>query len=89
MEDAEARFEYLDIDSTEILLPIEVWAKLIQTFPFLNQYTVAPPQVVELATNEPDWQKPNNNDSLPQTTGMGGHSNVARPDTKICDAISR
>ena len=64
----EARFEYLEIDTTEILLPVEIRAKLIQTFPRPDQHTVAPPRVVKLSTNELNWQNPDQINGLPQTT---------------------
>ena len=57
LEDVEAKFEYHEIGATEILLPNEIQAKLIQTFPNLDQHTAASPHVVELAMNGSNWPK--------------------------------
>ena len=101
LEDAEARFEYREIGTTEILLPIEIRAKLIRTFPRLNQHTTVLPHVAELATNgvnrqksdndaeQPERAKSQKNNSLSQTTDMGSHSETVKPDTTVCITISR
>ena len=101
LEDAEARFEYREIGTTKILLPIEIRAKLIRTFPRLNQHTTVLPHVAELATNgvnrqksdndaeQPERAKSQKNNSLSQTTDMGSHSETVKPDTTVCITISR
>ena len=102
LEDAEARFEYHEIGTTKILLPIEIRAKLIQTFPGLDQHTPALPREYKLVANEVNWTKLDNDagqlgkaksqqhsNSLPQTTDMGSHTKDVKPDTKVCNAISR
>ena len=89
LEDTEARSECEEIDTTEILLPVEIRAKIIRNFLRPDQHTVAPPRVVESSTNTPNWQNSDKIDSPPKTTDMGSHSNIAKPDIKICDTMSR
>ena len=66
MPPLEAKFEYHEIGATEILLPIEIRAKLIQTFPRLDQRTAASPHVVELTTNGSNWPKSDNDAKQPE-----------------------
>ena len=59
------------------------------------------PHVVELATNEknwpkldndaeqPEWVKPQDSDSLQQTADMGSHGETVKPDKNICDTRTR
>jgi hypothetical protein len=101
LEDADTRFEYHETGAMEILLPIKIRAKLIQTFPRLDQNTMVLPHVVEMAANEKNWPKPDSNaeqqevvkprnsESLQQTADMGSHGETTKPDKKICDTLSR
>ena len=61
LEDADTRFEYHETGAMEILLPIKIRAKLIQTFPRLDQNTMVLRHMVEMAANEKNWPKPDSN----------------------------
>ena len=101
LEDAETKFKYQETGAIEILLPIEIRAKLIQTFPRLDQNTTELPHVVKLAANDNDWPKtdrdaeqpervkPRDSDSLQQTADMGSHGETIKPDKKMCNTLSR
>ena len=92
---------YYGTSAMELFLPIKTKAKLIQTFPRLDQNTMVLPHVVEMAANEKNWPKPDSNaeqqevvkprnsDSLQQTADMGSHGETTKPDKKICDTLSR
>ena len=101
LEDAETRFEYHKTGAMEILLPIEIRAKLIPTFPLLDQNTTVLPHAVELAANDnncpktdsdaehPERVKLRDSDSLQQTADMGSHGETIKPDKKMCNTLSR
>ena len=58
LEDANVRFLYCKTNATEVFLPPETTAKLIQTFPGLVHNTTVSPHVVELAQIGPKRLKP-------------------------------
>ena len=101
LEDAETKFEYQETGAIEILLPIEIRAKLIQTFPRLDQNTTVLPHVVELAANDNSWpktngdaeqperEKPQDNNSLQQTADIGSHGKNVKSDRKLSNKLSR
>ena len=81
----------------ELFLPIKTKAKLIQTFLLLDQNTTVLPDVVELAINDNNWPKtnedtkrpergkPQDSNSLQQTENMGSHGKKQKPDKKRPD----
>ena len=81
----------------EVFLPIKTKAKLIQTFPLLDQNTTVLPDVVELAINDNNWPKTNedtkrpergklqDSNSLQQTDDMSSHGKNQKPDKKRPD----
>ena len=97
LEDVETRFPYHETGAVEVFLPIEIRAKLIQTFPHINQKTTVLPHVVELAINDINWPKtnedtkrpergkPQDSNSLQQTENMGSHGKKQKPDKKRPD----
>ena len=70
LEDAEARSECKEINTTETLLSVEIRAKISRNFPQLDQHTVAPPRVVDSSTNTPIWGNTDKINSQPQTTDI-------------------
>ena len=59
LEDADVRFVYYGTSAMEVFFPTETKAKLIQTFPRLNQNTTVLPHVVELAKKNNTWPQAN------------------------------
>ena len=59
LEDADVRYVYYGTSAIEVFFPTETKAKLIQTFPRLNQNTKVLPHEVELAINENKWPQAN------------------------------
>ena len=93
LEDVDVRFVYYGTSAMEVFFPTETKAKLIQTFPRLNQNTTVLPHVVELAINDNNWPKTNEDVKRPErgkpqdsnspkwTTDMGSHGKNQKPDT--------
>ena len=87
-------------DAAEILLPVEIRAKVVQTFPRPERRVTTSPDTVGLAVNnitqqksdseikQPEKQQNQNNDSSPPFVNMSSHANAAEPDTEACDSIA-
>ena len=101
LEDADVRFLYYGTSAMEVFLPIETKAKLIQTFQRLDQNTTVLPHVVELAINDINWPKTNedtkrpergksqDSNSLQQIADMGSHGKNQKSNKKHPDTHSR
>ena len=101
LEDADVRLLYYGTSAIKVFLPIETKAKLIKTFPHLDQNATVLPHMVQLAINNNNWPKPNedtkrpekgkpqDSNSLQRTTDMGSHEKNQKPDKKCPDTLSR
>ena len=85
----------------EVFFPNKTKTKLIQTFPRLDQNTTVLQHVVELAINDNNWPKtnedtkrpergkPQDSNSLQRIADMGSHGKNQKPDKKRPNTLSR
>ena len=97
LEDPDMWREYSKFDAAEAFLPVEIRAKVVQTFLHLDQHATAPPGAVGLAENgttqrEPDseieQQENENNGSSPPVVNMNSRINMTQPNTETCDPMA-
>ena len=97
LEDPDFWLGYGEFGTVETFLPVEIRAKVVQTFLHLDQRPTAPPDVIGLAENSTIRREPNgeirqqpdqNNGSSPPTVNMNSCTNTTQQKIEPRDPIT-